>query len=766
MNIEEYVKEFEHLNRELDLGIKNTNIEKRIESLYDIKPISMRWHALKCKAMVQNGDIVEAIKKYSKMFNYEYMFEGNIELWNEVIEAYSRNEQEMESSKLQYMLSALTSGEIHFELEQELAFIRQQFMKGNESIEILTELENMYYKTCNYFLAYCVYLHKVRLYPHQIDKTRENMYLKMPNMVYISEYIYDKKTVILIVDGDVKEDYDILSYILHGLGCDIYMICDTVEVEEEFDINKSVQVSIENAQEYEDCVAISAIVKTKNGKHVDDNIAHIIDYICKNLAEDDFAITFTSNTLIEKLRVHEKILGRFERMSMYEATYIENKIGFARAGDYLSYINRIYGFDSKSLLDTKSECIFSIVVPVRNATDTLYYTLRTCIEQEYDGDYEVLVSDNSVPGNTVVYDTCKKLNNKHIRYIKTPRELDLTKSFEYAYLKAKGKYIISIGADDGMLPWALKSLEIVWQEKTNSGRNVITWDRGFYAWPGFNGGQQHQLVIPNRYEKGKICGKLNRSKDYLLTIINNPSAMYVLPNMYINSGFKREYLKEIYNRTGEILSGSAQDIYMGLLNLGINNEILHLDYPITIAGMSNSSVGAICNKSSTDTDIKSIDSIQIVNGSTGLYAYVYGEESRKYPMLRTDVSGMYMSIARLTAKKILPRLQDDIEMYKVIYSNMYKTIGITSEKYCINSYEGYEKAKKVSEELGEWYRKIIMPKVRELTNITAKDLERNMAKKMYKEGFVESGGVILDASRYGVTNIYEAVLLFKNFLNF
>lgn len=766
MNIEEYNKEIDCLNKELNLDKINEKILKRIEELYNFKPISMKWHALKCKTMVKTGHIADAINKYSDMINYEYVFEGNIELWQELMEAYCEAGQELKSKKLQYMLSNLTSDNVHIELQQQLKSVRQQFMEGDESVENLIRLEEFYYVTCNYLVAYCVYCHMVRLYPECEDKNRENMYLNIANMAYLSEYFSDKKTVILVVDGEEKEDYDILSYILHGLGCKVYMICETVELEEEFQIENSVQVSIDNVQEYEDCVAVSAIAKIKDGRYVENNIAYIVDHICRNFTENDFAITITSNLLIEKLRVHKKLLGRFERISMYEASYTENKIGFGRAGEYFSYINRLYDVDSKGLLEMESECRFSVIVPVRNATDTLYYTLKTCVEQEYDGEYEVLVSDNSVPGHTVAYDICKKLNNKHVRYIKAPRELSLAKSFEYAYLNAKGQYIISIGADDGLLPWSLKSLDVVWSQETNSNRNVITWDRGFYAWPGFNGGQQHQFVIPNRYERGKISGKINNSKDYLSAIINNPDTMYMLPNMYINSGFKREYLKEIYDKTGEILSGSAQDIYMGLLNLGLNKDILHLEYPITIAGMSNSSVGAICNKSSTDIDSKSVEGVKLVRGAIGLCAYVHGDESRKYPMLRTDVSGMYMSLSKLGVKKILPSMQEDIDLYKVIYSNMLKTIGILSDKCCMNIYMGYEKAKGISDELGKWYQHNIMSNMKELRYISIDELEKNKAKKRYKEGFIAPGGVTLDASRYDVTNIYEAVQLFKEFLNF
>ena len=38
--------------------------------------------------------------------------------------------------------------------------------------------------------------------------------------------------------------------------------------------------------------------------------------------------------------------------------------------------------------------------------------------------------------------------------------------------------------------------------------------------------------------------------------------------------------------------------------------------------------------------------------------------------------------------------------------------------------------------------------------------------RTYEEGFTKDDGIIIDASRYGVSNVYEAVQLYKNFIHF
>ena len=75
-------------------------------------------------------------------------------------------------------------------------------------------------------------------------------------------------------------------------------------------------------------------------------------------------------------------------------------------------------------------------------------------------------------------------------------------------------------------------------------------------------------------------------------------------------------------------------------------------------------------------------------------------------------------------------------------------------------------AKRISEEFKSWYEANILVTNKRLRFIDAELIEKNRQEKTYEEGFTADGGVVLDASRYGVTNIYEAVQLFKDFLHF
>ena len=528
-----------------------------------------------------------------------------------------------------------------------------------------------------------------------------------------------------------------------------------------FNLEQSVMVSLDNKQEMDDCIIIPAIAQYECSKYIDDNIPYLVDYISKNMTSEDFSIVIASNSMLEKLRSHRDISKRFERLSDYFATYMEDKIGFGWSGDYYSYLSYLFEQDVKKCVDKKLDVKYSIVVPVRNATDTLYYTLKTCIEQEYDGDYEIVLSDNSVEGHNVAYETYKKLNSDKIKYYKTPKDFNLTKSYEYAYLQTKGKYILSIGADDALLPWALSILDAVWDKNSND-RNVIRWDRGFYAWPGFNGGQQHHFVIPAMYKNREVNGNINKSGQYAQYVKDDPAqGMYTLPNMYLNSGFKREYIKKIYEKTGRLWDGYAQDIYTGMQNLAIEEEFLYINYPIIIAGMSSSSTGALCTANSIDS--KNNDKVELVYGGKSICKIIKSYRDTLVPEMSTDVSAIYICIEHLISKGILPKdfYKDKSEICK-LYTNCYNSLSILSDKFERMMYEGYECIKRRDYSLVEWFEKNIMPRMNVLRYIESDGKDS----KLYKEGFLENGGVVLDASRFGVTNVYEATKLFKEFLHF
>jgi hypothetical protein len=523
-----------------------------------------------------------------------------------------------------------------------------------------------------------------------------------------------------------------------------------VEVENIINVADTLQISIENSYIHESSTVIQPIDLINEGKSLGDNREYIIDYICNNYAKNNLVTILCSGKLIDELCQRPLLMKQMERLSPFYADYLEDHMNFGWVGNYLSYISKIYSFDVKKEIEKPAECKFSIVIPARNSAVSLRYTLKTCLNQRYQGSFEIVLSDNSTNGNTEVYDLYCELNDTRIKYYKTPGDLFLTKSFEFAFLMAKGEFIMSIGSDDALLPWTLEVLDDVIDKYPEE--EIIQWERGFYAWPGFNGGQENQFVIPGNYEKNKydLC-KLSKSY-YLVNILNDPNTMYGLPMFYINSGFRRNYFNTLIKKTGRLWDGTNQDIYMGIVNININEHIPYVKYPLAIAGMTGASVGLQSQKGITDEAQK----------LSNIGAHALSAIERLIPQVSTDISSMYINILRQIGRGLIPiGFLDSIIDFKQIFTQCFNQLQVTDVLYDQKLHFFRYTASMHGEEFLRWFDENIYNKAIIPIEVDDKKMDEFFKTKKYNEGNIETGGLILDAFKYGVTNVYEASLLFE-----
>lgn len=768
MKRQEYEEYIDLLEKAIDkCNVITKEIKDTLDNLFMFKPVSLKWYVLKCRTLNKMRQYEETLVVSRKMICKESYDRDNVELWKEYIDALKMLGKDIEEKQERYILGKLLNDNVYCRYEEELQKKKNEFVEGNLTPETLMTLEEDLFVCCQRLASFLIYLYRIKLYPDTEDNKALSRYVSMENMAYFYECVQKKVPVIIVWNKEESQNMDIISYLLHQLGILVYFIGEPIFIEGDYSLQDSIKVSIDNIQEYEDCIFIPPITKKENGCIDDTNIPYIIDYICKNRTEKDFAITVSCNHIIEDLRVHKAISKRFERLGGYEVYYLESEIGFGWSGNYYTYISNLYKQEVRVEVERQPEYQFSIVVPVRNATETLYHTLRTCIEQEYDGTYEIVLSDNSEEGNEAAYNVYKKLNNEHIMYYRTPRQLNLIKSFEYAFLKTRGKYIIPIGADDALFPWTLAVLEKVWGTEENKNRNVVVWERGMYVWPGFNGGQENELAIPGFHKKCEVQYHEDKSEKYFKAIKENPHLMYILPNMYINSGFRREYMEVLYEKTGRLWDGYSQDIYMGIQNLVLNSEILRIEYPLAMAGMSSTSVGAVCANNSVKNSLINQQAMEKARGGIGMNAKIKAEKEMSLPTTGSDVNDMYICIYHLMTKGIIPSNYIMPEEEKLLFINCYNSIDKISDKYEKNVKLGRYLAGRRTNEFVKWYEENVAVELYgDLLYRSEEIIKKAKEKKIYREGYTPDGGVILDASRYGVTNIYEAVQLFKSFLNF
>lgn len=574
-----------------------------------------------------------------------------------------------------------------------------------------------------------------------------------PNFGHIKEAIKNKKIFGIVVDSpDCLNEACVMGRCLAGLGCTVYVlnVPGQVEVDELISLTDTVAVSMDNTEELYGLTLIPAVELIFQGESLGDNSADIVAALCR----DENIVVIASGDRFEKLSETYPLNNQIDNLYGYEIPLRTDYFAFGWAGSYLRYIDSLYGMDTKAAVYSRAQCRFSVVIPVRNSAETLQHTLKTCLNQRYQGDFEIIISDNSTEGNSAVYQFCQTITDKRVRYCRTPRDLRLSKSFEYAFLQTRGEYIFSMGADDVMLPWTLEAWDGVIGAFPEE--EIFLWDRGFYAWPGFNRGQQHQFIIPGKYEKHNIKLAYIDPMEYLSMAMGKPNLMYILPMLYINSGFKREFMQTLLKETGRLWDGICQDIYMGVIVSALKKKILKISYPFTMAGMSEGSVGAMANRpiESQETVTVSLKR-QIQENNVG--GFSKSEIECLMLDIGTDVTSLYNSILRAVKRGVIPQryLEDTID-WKQWFLNTYPVMNKKDIYFDRKMQQMRYAARKHGDDFLKWFDETIYQKAMEPVIFS----EEEFSEKTYQE--VDNDEYrMLDASKYGVQNSYDASLLFE-----
>lgn len=637
--------------------------------------------------------------------------------------------------------------------QQELRLVAQDFVKAqaeyltveDDSAVIKRIAEDAYYRNESVVHTIAAIL-SAELSSQPLTGDIGQQVLNQQNIGFLIEMLSEKgNTFAIICDGNKEVNWDVLGNMVSRLGQKVIMLVKAS------DKNIDTDYCINHIEHYED---VSLLVYTE------DNLEEMVKYVCHKESEDGLSCIVASGSVWDRLMMRMERGCEVERLSLMKSPVLQDKLTFGWAGDYLSYVSKIYKCDAHKDLEAKPECRFSIVIPTKNSADTLRYTLMTCMNQRWKGSFEILVSDNSAEGNEAIYHLCKELGEKdeRIRYIRTPRPLVIGKSFEYAFLKCRGEFIIPLGADDGVLPWTLEALDKILGDVPDE---ILMWNRGQYQWPDYGAGISDRLEI--------FCGALNGDKYsvsqiegayFLKNILEQPQLMYLMPLLYINSGFRRTYMRTLLEKTGRMWDGPCQDIFIGIINSVINKKINFVKLPLTIAGMAHSSMGA--------TYTRLLDTLEKVNKrgrnkELGENSYIGGWSSspieRLVPRITSDVGLCYNSLIRVVAKKILSieTINQHVDMrrwFLFLYRLMNKREYIYERQVMEMKYA----AKLNGEEFYQWFMEDFWDEL--MKEEAAKPKEQQTEDvKTYKTGVCENGTVIIDASRYGVENIYQASLL-------
>jgi glycosyltransferase involved in cell wall biosynthesis len=221
---------------------------------------------------------------------------------------------------------------------------------------------------------------------------------------------------------------------------------------------------------------------------------------------------------------------------------------------------------------------FSIIIPTRARPETLRYTLQTCLSQNFEN-YEIVVCDNYSPPET--QKLVEDFNSSRIVYFRSDHPLSMRDNWEMAYSKSSGEYVMFIGDDDALSPFALSQLEAFLNQN-----NVLalTWRCGVYVWPNVSRKDlANYLQIPVSQQLKWYDGR-----SAIADVIANRLQANLLPNIYHGLA-ARSVLEQIRERSGHIFGGYMVDTYTSFAIAYFAKRYAYLGIPITISGFSKES---------------------------------------------------------------------------------------------------------------------------------------------------------------------------------
>ena len=196
---------------------------------------------------------------------------------------------------------------------------------------------------------------------------------------------------------------------------------------------------------------------------------------------------------------------------------------------------------------------------------------------------------------------------------------------------------------------------------------------------------------------------------------------------------------------------------MGVVTSLILPKLLCLQYPLSIAGMSTGSVGATSNAA-----IKGVEAgteyYRDVFATGNIGGFAMSETETLFPEVTTDVSSLYNCFLKAVARGLLPKRilweEDGID-WKAWFLNCYRTLDKRDIYFCLKIQKFRYAAMKHGEEFLKWFDDTIY----EDAMIPVVFAEDGNTGGTYQEE--EGSSIVLDASKRGVHNVYEASLLFE-----
>jgi glycosyltransferase involved in cell wall biosynthesis len=235
--------------------------------------------------------------------------------------------------------------------------------------------------------------------------------------------------------------------------------------------------------------------------------------------------------------------------------------------------------------------LLSIVIPTRNRQEYAISAI-TSILSISAADLELVVQDNSDSRDLEDY-IRSNINDTRLRYNYILTPLSMIDNFNAAVKLTSGKYLCLIGDDDGVNPEIIEATR--WAEMNDIDALKPT-VRVSYLWPEL---VDSSIVFRNPNGVLKInpfSGKVTKPDPEveMRKVVRSGGFKYLeteIPRLY-HGIVKRKCLNKVREKTGTFFGGLSPDIFAALAIANFAKNVVSIDYPLTIAGVSKSAQSA------------------------------------------------------------------------------------------------------------------------------------------------------------------------------
>jgi len=375
---------------------------------------------------------------------------------------------------------------------------------------------------------------------------------------------------------------------------------------------------------------------------------------------------------------------------------------------------------------------FTVIIPARDRADFLRQTLRTCTLQDYEN-LEVIVSDDGSTDNTREVVEAAARTDSRVRYITPGNGLGMRHNFEFALDQVKPGYVIALGADDGLLPYAVRGML---DTLRSTGQELLAWPAPVFSYANART-KCGQLVLHRQAGRRIVKSSefLHRQATRLHYLSDIESPMF-----YVKGVTSTRLVDKVRSRSsdGRFYRCSTPDGYSGLVLAGEVETYAFSGKPFSIYGVSPTSQGmgylasdeqAKRRSESFFRDVSQVPMHRMLAGQP--YSPLITLMTADFILSLQELPGWPGRFPAIDYRSLLAK------GLRELAHGLYSEDRLPRELQILNRIAEHHG-------LGEYFR----------TRVKAS--RRYLRKSPLEGNAVSRGLVVLDASSYGVENVFDA----------